>query len=875
MARVFLGKSGSFEDVTALADVEGPSERGLYSVRFLSAPEKVYQYGAKRVALASEVSVSFDMGDLVYVDGTLLGHPTSVTRLESDNPLFGTRLAISWDDSHGLHRTGTFLAGTATFARPAGASSLFRYLAEVAKATRSDAGDPLVRDYLVRQFEGLEGERLATTAAGPLADPKEPCALMAEGVATIYPFGSNLSQMTAVDAALSSRLSLIQGPPGTGKTQTILNIIANLVLRGRSVLVVSPNNEATRNVSDKLEAARFGFIVAELGRRENRDAFVTSQEDEKCYPDDLKSWRLSDSEREATINEVTSNRDVLKELYERRRSLASDRERLRAFELEYAHFVKTDRVEPIAARSRSTPEHLSIVRDQVRFLSDTASSMPLMDRVRDVFLWGIGRWHDFDEMTVATEARLDRGILERDLDLARSEVAKAEEVLASHEEEDLEGLVRERSMALLRDALFRRYRRSSGHRRRTFDNPWKDPMDFRDEYPVITATTNSARAQMGKGGVPFDYVIIDESSQADLVTGFLALSSARNAVVVGDTHQLPCVISQRDRERARPCFESTGLAERYDFTRHSLLDCLDECVRTAGLQAPMTLLREHYRCDPDIIGFCNQQFYDGELIVMTKAGNPSRPALSCDLSPDANLDRKATFNKVQAEMFARDVLPSLLERYDASDIGVVTPYRKQADGMRSGLPLGVEVDTVHKFQGREKDAITLVTRSNDINGFIDSPNLRWDQVMHPSRSPCPRLRCLSLTGRIPRPPASLGLPLDEPVRHTAQEVGEKVPRVAYAVGYEERDHVLPYQAASQDVGAACERPNDPVARSDGIEQQVGVGQEGHACEVVVGMAAHEPPCGGAGKGSLEHDVVGQVGTHRTCQDEKVASAAPA
>lgn len=31
-----------------------------------------------------------------------------------------------------------------------------------------------------------------------------------------------------------------------------------------------------------------------------------------------------------------------------------------------------------------------------------------------------------------------------------------------------------------------------------------------------------------------------------------------------------------------------------------------------------TLLREHYRCHPKIINFCNQKFYRGELIIMTK-----------------------------------------------------------------------------------------------------------------------------------------------------------------------------------------------------------------------------------------------------------------
>ena len=34
--------------------------------------------------------------------------------------------------------------------------------------------------------------------------------------------------------------------------------------------------------------------------------------------------------------------------------------------------------------------------------------------------------------------------------------------------------------------------------------------------------------------------------------------------------------------------------------------------------APVTLLREHYRCHPKIINFCNQKFYHGQLIVITK-----------------------------------------------------------------------------------------------------------------------------------------------------------------------------------------------------------------------------------------------------------------
>lgn len=68
----------------------------------------------------------------------------------------------------------------------------------------------------------------------------------------IFPYDSNQSQKAAIKNAMEYDISVIQGPPGTGKTQTILNIIANAVVRKQSVLVVSNNNSAIDNVLEKL-----------------------------------------------------------------------------------------------------------------------------------------------------------------------------------------------------------------------------------------------------------------------------------------------------------------------------------------------------------------------------------------------------------------------------------------------------------------------------------------------------------------------------------------------------------------------------------------------------------------------------------------------
>ena len=107
-----------------------------------------------------------------------------------------------------------------------------------------------------------------------------------------YPFGCNASQKEAVEAALSHQVSIIQGPPGTGKTQTILNIIANLLLSGKTILIVSNNNSAVENIADKLHREGLYFIIAQLGRAELKDKFI--QQQRSHYPE-MKSWKLKKS----------------------------------------------------------------------------------------------------------------------------------------------------------------------------------------------------------------------------------------------------------------------------------------------------------------------------------------------------------------------------------------------------------------------------------------------------------------------------------------------------------------------------------------------------------------------------------------------------
>lgn len=75
---------------------------------------------------------------------------------------------------------------------------------------------------------------------------------------------ADASQRTCVLAARDGRSFVMDGPPGTGKSQTITNIIAELMHAGKTVLFVSEKAAALDVVHSRLSAARLDDFVLKL-----------------------------------------------------------------------------------------------------------------------------------------------------------------------------------------------------------------------------------------------------------------------------------------------------------------------------------------------------------------------------------------------------------------------------------------------------------------------------------------------------------------------------------------------------------------------------------------------------------------------------------
>ncbi len=510
-------------------------------------------------------------------------------------------------------------------------------------------------------------------------------------------------------------MSIIQGPPGTGKTQTILNIIANAVLRGKTVAVASSNNSATRNVEEKLARSGLRFICAFLGSRENKTAYLESQSGR--YPDDLRSWELDPGSEDKLRPETVSLSRELREMFHKKNRIAELNRELSELETERRAF------EEYYAAARKIP---------VGGVDGFSSGKILRLIVELEELVSRGRVGFRKRLSLALRfGRRVLGLLSQPLELvlpslrerfycARGTELSAEKSMAEDElrRYSFDKKMRElesKSLALFKATLARRYKSESGVRRVFGAADLRNrSAEFNREYPVILSTTYSIKNTLNSSYI-YDYLIIDESSQVDLCTGVLAFSAAKNVIIVGDLKQLPNVIGDAKRA-AEQVLRRRPVAPAYRFTEHSLLSS----AVARWPDAPSVLLREHYRCHPKIIGFCNKMFYDNRLIVMTEDHGESG-VISMYRTMSGNHAR-GHVNRRQIDIIEREILPRL-EREGYSDIGIITPYRDQVDALREELGDKYEIDTVHKFQGREKEAIILTSVDNAIGDFVDDPNL--------------------------------------------------------------------------------------------------------------------------------------------------------
>ncbi|BEU87092.1 hypothetical protein TAMA11512_05560 [Selenomonas sp. TAMA-11512] len=246
-----------------------------------------------------------------------------------------------------------------------------------------------------------------------------------------------------------------------------------------------------------------------------------------------------------------------------------------------------------------------------------------------------------------------------------------------------------------------------------------------EAVPAWIMTIRTALEQLDPREHRFDVVIVDEASQADL-SALTMLYLGEKIIIVGDDKQVsPLAVGQNLDEVGK-------LIEMHLAGR--ILGAQNYTGQTSLYDVGMTIcdalmLREHFRCVPDIITFSNRLCYDGKV-------KPLRDATDSDLLPalvlqriDGSRDEKKKTNQAEAE-YTVALIKAMMEmdEYRDKTFGVISLLgNEQAELVFEQLLRGsVDVERnailcgdAAQFQGDERDVIILnMVDSVEENGML-------------------------------------------------------------------------------------------------------------------------------------------------------------
>lgn len=519
----------------------------------------------------------------------------------------------------------------------------------------------------------------------------------------IYPFNTNSSQNQAIYNTFHDNLTVISGPPGTGKTQVILNIIANCIYQNKKVAVISNNNTAVENVYIKMKEYGFDFLLAYLGNRDNVDKFFEQHDNIKETIEKFKEYEGNDYNifsYKQTIDTLNSERikiqninsQILK-LEEEKKHYINKYSTLKKFEIENIDYNKFVKLQNYILKIKKLNFINKLVFKYIYKVSINSD-----DQIKEFIDYLNAKYYDFK------------------IEFLNKQKKESEDFLSKNNVNELTKKLKEESYSCFCNYIYNKF---SNKNFLKFDsqNYKKFFTEFTDRYPVTLSTTHSLLRNCNHGFL-YDLVIIDEASQSDILTSLLTMHVSKNMVIIGDNKQLSQIDNQDIYYVSEQLANHFNIPQYYQYKENSIL----ESVINLPINVRNTLLREHYRCESRIIDFCNKKFYDNKLIICTNKS--IEDSLVVVHTVEGNHARKNPNGSGQYNDREAQEILKILSETNETDIGIITPFRAQADYIynliKKDYPT-VEVDTIHKYQGRQKKIIILSTVVNDLKDSSDDP----------------------------------------------------------------------------------------------------------------------------------------------------------
>ena len=586
----------------------------------------------------------------------------------------------------------------------------------------------------------------------------------------------NSEQRQAIQHSLTNPLTVITGPPGTGKSQVVTNLLINAAWQGKKVLFASKNNKAVDVVEVRINSLGARPILLRMGSSQYQTKLAeylmallistaTEHDREEFNFDKQRYKQLEEKfihleQQEAELLRLRNETDELDQAIEKIRKDVSPKifNRLKTLDrnefgdsiYSFQKVLKRVIKEEQCFLGRLCWNFLKKGRYE-NFLSEIENIKPMVSSLgidlpdNATNDETIGRWKEFSRILeryfVFTQNIQEYTISLKLLQEAKplEDISKEKIELLSHMANNADNLWKgwlrlqptrlsnedrqllNRYNALLKmviDAGGDLYTKLGKKVYREYSNLSKKASHL---LPAWAVTSLSARGKIPFEAGCFDIVVFDEASQCDIASALPLLYRAKKAVIIGDPKQLSH-ISGLQRGQDQQLLEKHNLIPEYAhwaYSYNSLFDLASGFVSGNDI----INLRDHHRSHADIIEFSNQEFYDGTLRIATNYDRLNFPDSGKNgirwVNVIGNVKRPSAggaINETEAKKVIQELKRLVLEQGYQGSIGVVTPFREQANMIRKLANDDKEliiklinhsflVDTVHKFQGDERDVM--------------------------------------------------------------------------------------------------------------------------------------------------------------------------
>ncbi|WP_170853661.1 AAA domain-containing protein [Lishizhenia tianjinensis] len=469
----------------------------------------------------------------------------------------------------------------------------------------------------------------------------------------------NDEQNKAVLNASTFTNSVIIGPPGTGKSYTISNLVVDILLNDKSVLLVSKSKQAVDVLREMLtrEFQLEDYMVNTSSPRYRRSLMFR-----------LKRY-LNGVYRKHEGNSSDYN---LKGLYRNKETLE------KSFKTEVERELELCKInlEGLGGwKSKWRKLYL-----ESPFLSG-AKIQRLQEKIEQVNLRINSNLKEFTRLKLA--------------ELKSENISKHRKVLSN-----FYNALDQSNFTQLKSAMEQ-----------------LDSEKLLKVFPLWLVNLGELNSVLPLQKNAFDFVIIDEATQCDIATALPALYRAKRAVVVGDPNQLKhySFVSKNAQENLRRVYELTE-SKILDYRGRSVLDLF---VHQLHSQNQLSFLQEHFRSTPSIISFSNDHFYEGLLKVIKSTPSYIREQ-NIQLIDLKGVRNKEGVNEQEVER-VRSLLKEITLRYKGlqapPSIGVISPFSVQVKAIQRVLKDEFSIEemkqfklfcgTPYQFQGSERDIVIM------------------------------------------------------------------------------------------------------------------------------------------------------------------------